>query len=66
MTVNELIAELQVLVAQGHGEDIVTSTDKDYELCSDIKILPMKGYYWNKTQSWMTEPKPVLIIAWDG
>ena len=64
MTVNELITELQMLVTQGHGEDTVTSTDKDYELCSDIKILPMTGYYWSEAKGWTIDAKAILVIAW--
>ena len=51
MTVNELIAELQVLVAQGHGElDVTTYNHEDdsYDISLEIQLFEgtkKSGYY---------------------
>tara|TARA_R110002126_G_scaffold5021_7_gene26365 strand:+ start:2678 stop:2944 length:267 start_codon:yes stop_codon:yes gene_type:complete len=63
MTVNELIAELQVLSAQGHGELDVVATEVG-DCGSDTTILSLdlltvedahhNGYYYRLLSNWET------------
>lgn len=64
MTVNELIAELQVLSAQGHGElDVVMTKTDDYGLEEETTKIKLhlvstellKSSNWHIKNYWKTE-----------
>ena len=47
MTVNELIAELQVLSAQGHGEVDVCVQDDDGDMVTHLTVIRHSGRYYD-------------------
>lgn len=52
MTVNELIAELQVLVAQGHGELDVLIENHDYAKFDKVTgVMPVKSHCYQEVDT---------------
>ena len=66
MTVNELIAELQVLVAQGHGELDIVIADHEQDLMSSIEVELHKDkrryYSYTEGYGYRPELKPCVEL----
>ena len=63
MTVNELIAELQVLVAQGHGDLDVVTNCIDESVDTNLIVKTQSRCYWTSEKSWSNREKPTIVLA---
>ena len=62
MTVNELIAELQVLQMEGRGNDRIVCTDLDNQACLSVEVLSHLKSYCYDENGFESKPRPIVLI----